>query len=465
MTEVIMQVDEEENKNSAQITHQHQKKMHFIRNLCQYMIMLVKDFEVVASFENDHKVEALNSDLDLVEFTDEIQEIIVALINKKSRNNKIDFQTILDPNVSIISTDDVRLKQILINLLSNSVKFTDMGSIILTIDKLTKNINMRNSEKNLGTEESDAIMLFDNKENNFNQNLKNETMEKTFVRFSINDSGKGLSGELIDTINEEKVTGKIQKDTSAINKLGTGYGLSIVQKLCKVLNSKLYAKKNTPSGSIFYFDILQDSILSKKKEISQLEKIEQEFSIGDSKVIISSELGPLERNESIKPPMIIHNKPKIEFESFHKNDKLIFDNYEKNIEKSQLNEDMDKSVSHTSTIRKNFSTIKVPRNFFESTVNIKELLIEKPIELEEITLKKEEEQIEDEQKEEKEQKEDEQKEKKNLEKEKETLEKDNNSEKENLIKEIKYTESNINEGIFTLTLIRIITTKRSESEK
>jgi len=87
---------------------------------------------------------------------------------------------------------------------------------------------------------------------------KSEKIEdKILVRFSVIDSGKGISDTLMNQINSESSVKVFQKDNSYSNKLGTGYGLNIVQRLCKVLNSKLRASQREYSlpGSIFYFDI------------------------------------------------------------------------------------------------------------------------------------------------------------------------------------------------------------------
>ena len=404
------------------------KKMNFIQTLCNYMIILVKDFEVVANIENNLKMDYSIDEIELPLFLNDIDQIISTLIVKKV-SNQVTFKLNIDRNIGIIKTDSIRLKQILINLLSNSVKFTDMGTIELKAEiiktfSIAKEI--RDTEEYITNATTDCKIPFiqpakdspvyiylQNKENE-NNDKKHKLEEEIFIRFSIIDSGKGISNELVNIINTEKKIKVIQKENSNDNKLGTGYGLNIVQKLCTLLDSKLYAKqKEDSNGSIFYFDIKQDDFKYKEireskfnkdpKKITSIESInpiinlvkEPDFDVDnqnifeDDQIVLKRSINQKNNNNNIKlfniDDKLIYDKYE-RYEKNHnsvilENDKVLLDNhsfksnilyYSEHKKRTTTINDSEKSKcnhKHSSqTIQQNFE-IKLPKHFLTSEEN------------------------------------------------------------------------------------------------
>ncbi|WP_040414025.1 response regulator [Cyclobacterium qasimii] len=117
-----------------------------------------------------------------------------------------------------IFVDDIRLKQILINLLGNAVKFTNEGEIELKI-----------------------------------QTLEIIEENKRKIRFEVRDTGIGISEEYQKRIFEAFM----QEDGSTTKKYGgTGLGLTISNKLLSMMGSELQLKSKIKEGSTFYFDIV-----------------------------------------------------------------------------------------------------------------------------------------------------------------------------------------------------------------
>lgn len=143
----------------------------------------------------------------------------------------------------ILLGDSVRLNQILINLISNAIKFTSKGKITVSVRLLTSD----------------------------NDNVT--------IEFAISDSGIGLAEDTIPIIFEN-----FQQATSSTARLfgGTGLGLAIVKQLVEKQGGTISVKSKLNEGSTFSF-------------ILNFQKIEPEF-----KLAIESETAQLESNKEIK---------------------------------------------------------------------------------------------------------------------------------------------------------------------
>ncbi|KKX49948.1 ATP-binding protein [Sphingobacterium sp. IITKGP-BTPF85] len=115
-----------------------------------------------------------------------------------------------------IWVDEARIKQILINLLGNAVKFTEKGEIELKIEK-------RSSDES-----------------------------KIKLRFSVRDTGIGIPVE-----KQQRIFDAFTQEDSSVSKRygGTGLGLTISNNLLKYMGSKLCLESELNKGSDFYFDL------------------------------------------------------------------------------------------------------------------------------------------------------------------------------------------------------------------
>lgn len=127
----------------------------------------------------------------------------------------------LDPRIgNLIEADELKLKQVLINLLNNALKFTNKGQVILKLTLL------------------DSLIEGDK--------------EKVRVRFSVIDSGIGIPKDKQQLIFDAFS----QADSSTTKKFGgTGLGLTISNKLLKLLDSSIQLNSELGKGSEFYFDL------------------------------------------------------------------------------------------------------------------------------------------------------------------------------------------------------------------
>lgn len=127
---------------------------------------------------------------------------------------KLSFEV---PNQRVLFLgDETRLKQVLINILGNAIKFTDNGEVVVNV----KAVIQANKKVNL--------------------------------LFSITDTGIGIEAEYLDRLFDAFS----QADTSITRKFGgTGLGLTITSKLLKLMGSELKVDSQVGCGSKFYFEM------------------------------------------------------------------------------------------------------------------------------------------------------------------------------------------------------------------
>lgn len=188
---------------------QHLKSLKFSGD---YLLTFINDILQI------NKIEAKKVDIEPEPFNlrKKINNIVLALDNSAQTNNvKIHFEFDKDLPDSFVA-DQLKISQILINLIGNSIKFTKNGNIWIRVYKINKEKNIYN------------------------------------LRFEVEDTGIGISKEKQEHMFESFSQGSIQ-----INRKygGTGLGLSIVKGLIEILKGKIYLKSELGKGSTFYFEI------------------------------------------------------------------------------------------------------------------------------------------------------------------------------------------------------------------
>ncbi|MBP1550125.1 MAG: response regulator, partial [Oscillospiraceae bacterium] len=146
------------------------------------------------------------------------------MINIKSREKGLELVFDIDPNIpECCFGDDKRIRQILINLLTNAVKYTEKGTVTL-------GVSCRKDDEN------------------------------AVFRYSVKDTGIGIKKEDIGKIYDE-----FQRIDMTRNKNveGTGLGMSIVQKLLKLMDSEIVIESEYEKGSEFSFELVQKIISDK----------------------------------------------------------------------------------------------------------------------------------------------------------------------------------------------------------
>ncbi|TDW51634.1 phospho-acceptor domain-containing protein [Flavobacterium sp. 270] len=143
----------------------------------------------------------------------------------------VEFNLYLDAELpEMISGDQGRLNQILMNLAGNALKFTSEGEVTIAVKKIA------------------------------------ETDENCVIRFSVKDTGIGIPKEQLDNIFERFT----QAEESTTRKFGgTGLGLSIVKKLAEMHGSDIQVRSREGRGSEFFFTVAYQKTDQQTKQREQ----------------------------------------------------------------------------------------------------------------------------------------------------------------------------------------------------
>ncbi len=168
------------------------------------------------------KIEAGKLELESVDF--DFREMIsktAKIIEFKTKEKNLDLHIDIDPQIPThINGDPSRLRQILLNLLGNAVKFTELGSITVRVKRLPYKGSLQ--------ADTDSILL----------------------HFSVTDTGIGIPREKQRLIFESFS----QADGSTSRKYGgSGLGLAICRQLSNMMGGKIGLKSELNEGSEFWF--------------------------------------------------------------------------------------------------------------------------------------------------------------------------------------------------------------------
>jgi signal transduction histidine kinase len=234
-------------------TNLDKKQREFILTMEKSAKMLLVILNDILDFS---KLEAGNLTIDFTEFAlnkliDSIVDDYRHEIEGKGLKFCVDVDTQLPEKVL---GDPSRLKQIIDNLLSNALKFTDKGSITLCAKKLylSKIPGMDSGIIKLIAKDSDK-----DSDQNTDQNTdtnKGNSYNKNFVslEFSVADTGIGMNEKQI----RQLFTPFTQADTSSTRQYGgTGLGLAITKSLVEAMRGNIVCESHYGKGTAFRFTV------------------------------------------------------------------------------------------------------------------------------------------------------------------------------------------------------------------
>jgi len=197
---------------SPDFNKEHISNLNIISKSGEHLLNLINDILDISKIESGH-VSLEEVDIDLFQMLHEIQSIMGIKAHEKNLKIVIDIS---EDVPRFIRVDSGKLRQVLINLIGNAIKYTRPGSIILRLYPLEK-------------KEGQTYQL----------------------RFEVEDTGSGISEENIEKI----FTAFFQLDNQFAQESGTGLGLAICKKNIELMGGKIDVTSTVGKGSLFYFDI------------------------------------------------------------------------------------------------------------------------------------------------------------------------------------------------------------------
>ena len=218
------------------------------------------------------KIEAGKMEIIPVEY--ELSSVINDLVNMakmRAAEKRLEFTVDVNKDIPhMLFGDEVRIKQCVLNVLTNAVKYTEKGSVSLSIDY----------------EEAP--------EGNADDTLEDEVSidDYIFLKVRVKDTGIGIREEDI-----EKLSAAFERIDEKRNRTieGTGLGINIVNSLLAMMGSKLCVKSIYGEGSEFSFDIKQRVVSSEpigdyadsyKNSVQDMDSYSESFHAPDARILI-----------------------------------------------------------------------------------------------------------------------------------------------------------------------------------
>ncbi|MDN5359252.1 MAG: hypothetical protein PWQ84_315 [Thermotogaceae bacterium] len=194
------------------LSDKQQEYMQAVKNSADSLMDIINDILDFSKIEAG-KLELNPEKTDIIQLCEDIIDIVKFRAQDKALELLLDVKSNV-PKYAYV--DEVRLKQVLVNLLGNAIKFTESGQVELKVMK------------------------------------KDTNEEKTNITFMVEDTGIGIGEK-----NRERIFDAFsQEDISTTKKFGgTGLGLAISNRLLKMMDSQLQLESELGKGSTFYFTL------------------------------------------------------------------------------------------------------------------------------------------------------------------------------------------------------------------
>jgi PAS domain S-box-containing protein len=189
-------------EEGTRLTPHGRRDLQIVKANAKTLLALINDILDLSKIEAGH-IDIVRENVDVAALVDEC----IATVREFLKGKSVDVYANVASDVRTIETDALKLRQIMLNLLTNAAKFTDAGEIVVEVKRV-------NGE----------------------------------VVVTVEDTGAGIAPEQVAFIFEKFR----QVDGSSTRKVGgTGLGLAIVRELCRVLGGTVDVKSIVGRGSVF----------------------------------------------------------------------------------------------------------------------------------------------------------------------------------------------------------------------
>ncbi len=213
--------------DSPELTDKHRDNLLAIRDSSFHLLGIINE---ILDFS---KIEAGKVQVEAIDF--DLKKLLRSLIITFSvQTQKKGLYLTLNADDSVprfIKSDPLRLRQIIVNLLGNAIRFTHEGGIELSVENISPRNRPRREEDTIPEGKNDPDII---------------------LRFSVRDTGIGISRErqesIFESYNQENASTSRQYG-------GTGLGLSISKRLVEIMGGQIGLESEKGKGSVFHFTI------------------------------------------------------------------------------------------------------------------------------------------------------------------------------------------------------------------
>ncbi|MEM6613155.1 MAG: PAS domain S-box protein, partial [Cyanobacteria bacterium P01_C01_bin.72] len=200
-------------RQDPNLTPEQLRSLDLVHQSGQHLLTLINDVLQLSKLNAD-KLKLNYCDFNLIHLLHDI----IAMFRIRAQEKSLNFVSQIASDLpEVINIDETRLRQVLLNLLSNAFKFTTQGTIIFSATAPP------------ATADSEIKQ----------------------VRFQVEDTGRGIAPEDHETI--FAAFGQLEPNNDGSE--GTGLGLSICQNILRLMDSELHLASQIGSGSRFWFDL------------------------------------------------------------------------------------------------------------------------------------------------------------------------------------------------------------------
>ncbi|MCB1320961.1 MAG: response regulator, partial [Leptospiraceae bacterium] len=210
--------------------------VHKMKHSGSLLLTIINDILDFSQMEAD-RVRIHNEAFSIQTNIEQIIEIYQEATNRKT----LQLSYHIDSNVpDVVEADEVRIRQVLINLMSNAVKFTDRGQIRVEVRRLTR-------------EQSQLPPLVPEKTKSDQAAHTPEQITESpiWLAFSVSDSGMGIDQKRIPHIFDSFYQVEHREQRFG----GTGLGLAICKRLVELMGGRIYLSSTLHAGSTFTFEL------------------------------------------------------------------------------------------------------------------------------------------------------------------------------------------------------------------
>ena len=200
---------------SKKTAPEQQSSLDIINRSGEHLLKLINDILSLSKIEAGQITLESNA-FDLYSLLDDLERMFQ--LKAQSKALQLVFERSSDVP-QYVRTDESKLRQVLINLLDNAVKFAEVGRVKLTVKRL--------------------------------QSMTKKPLPKFFLQFSVKDTGPGIAPNEVSSLFKPFV----QTETGRKSQTGTGLGLPISRSFVKLMGGDIQVKSQLGKGTVFRFYI------------------------------------------------------------------------------------------------------------------------------------------------------------------------------------------------------------------